>query len=182
MSWEDDTIQTLRESGHRLTPQRMLILSALRHANGHMTTSEGLEHVRESYSYIDASTVYRTLGMLKNLRLIAETNIGTGESFYQWLAQNRHHHLICRECGKLTRLDHKCLASLGTEILEEYGFKAYIDHFAVHGMCEGCAAKESPSLQQAQDRLSILALAGAGDSGPRPLEGDRLEEGAPHGH
>ena len=73
MSCQDHSIQTLRDSGHRLTPQRVLILSTLRGADGHMTASEVLEHVRESYPYIDASTVYRTLGVLKNLRLIAET-------------------------------------------------------------------------------------------------------------
>jgi len=148
MGWEDDTVQTLRESGHRLTPQRMLILSALRHADGHMTATEILDHVRESYSYIDASTVYRTLGVLKNLRLIAETNIGGGESFYEWLHQNRHHHLICRECGSLTRLDHQYLAGLGADILEAYGFRADIDHFAIHGLCEKCASN-SPELADA---------------------------------
>ena len=143
MSWEDDTIQTLRESGHRLTPQRMVILSALRHADGHMTASEILDHVRDSYPYIDASTVYRTLGVLKNLRLIVESNISGGESFYEWVGQNRHHHLICRECGNLTRLDDQYLAGLGTEILEDYGFKADIDHFAIHGVCEDCASSSS---------------------------------------
>ena len=90
MSCEDHSIQTLRESGHRLTPQRVLILSALRSAEGHMTAAGVLDHVRESYPYIDASTVYRTLGVLKNLRLISENNITGGESEYEWLHQNRH--------------------------------------------------------------------------------------------
>ncbi len=141
MSCEDHSIQTLRESGHRLTPQRVLILSVLRRAEGHMTASEVRDHVKESYPYVDASTVYRTLGVLKNLRLISENNITGGESEYEWLHQNRHHHLICRECGELTRLDHRYLASLGTEILEDYGFKADIDHFAIFGLCTGCVSE-----------------------------------------
>ena len=140
MSCEDHSIKTLRESGHRLTPQRVLILSALRSAEGHMTASGVLDHVRESYPYIDASTVYRTLGVLKNLRLISENNITGGESEYEWLHQNRHHHLICRECGNLTRLDDSYLASLGTEVLEDYGFRADIDHFAIFGLCAACVS------------------------------------------
>ena len=144
MTCEDHSIQTLRESGHRLTPQRVLILSALRRAEGHMTASEVLDHVRGSYPYIDASTVYRTLGVLKNLRLISENNITGGEAEYEWLHQNRHHHLICRECGNLTRLDHSYLASLGTEVLEDYGFRADIDHFAIFGLCAGCAPDTRP--------------------------------------
>ena len=138
MSCPDHSIRTLRESGHRMTPQRVLILSTLRGADGHLTASEVLDSVRESYPYIDASTVYRTLGVLKNLRLIAETNISGGESVYEWLHQNRHHHLICRSCSNLTRLDHSYLASLGTDILEDYGFMADIDHFAIFGLCREC--------------------------------------------
>ena len=39
MSCEDHSVQTLCDSGHRLTPQRVLILSSLRHADGHVTAS-----------------------------------------------------------------------------------------------------------------------------------------------
>ena len=80
MSCEDHTVQTLRDSGHRLTPQRVLILSSLRHADGHVTASEILDQVRESYPYIDASTVYRTLSVLKKLRLVSETDLGRGRN------------------------------------------------------------------------------------------------------
>ena len=38
----------------------------------------------------------------------------------------------------------KYLASLGTELLEDYRFQADIDHFAIFGLCEEC-------LQSARD-------------------------------
>ncbi len=138
MSCEDHSVRTLRDFGRRLTPQRVLILSSLRHADGHVTASEILNEVRESYSHIDASTVYRTLSVLKELRLVSETDLGAGETFYEWLRQDRHHHLICRGCDRLTRLDHEYLASLGAEILDEHGFKADVDHIAIFGLCANC--------------------------------------------
>lgn len=138
MSCEDHSVQTLRDSGHRLTPQRVLILSSLRHADGHVTASDVLDQVRESYPYIDASTVYRTLGVLKKLRLVSETDVGAGEAIYEWLHQDRHHHLICRKCDRLTRLDHEYMVNLGTEILDGYGFKADVDHIAIFGLCGDC--------------------------------------------
>ena len=138
MSCEDHSVQTLRDSGHRLTPQRVLILSSLRHAEGHVTASDVLDQVRESYPYIDASTVYRTLGVLKKLRLVSETDMGAGETIYEWLHQDRHHHLICRKCDLLTRLDHEYMVNLGTEILDDYGFKADVDHIAIFGLCSDC--------------------------------------------
>ncbi len=141
MSCEDHSVQTLRDSGHRLTPQRVLILSSLRHADGHVTASEILDQVRESYPYIDASTVYRTLSVLKKLRLVSETDLGAGESIYEWLHQDRHHHLICRGCDQLARLDNEYMVNLGTEILDDYGFKADVDHIAIFGLCADCISE-----------------------------------------
>jgi len=140
MSCEDATVQVLKESGQRLTPQRLLILSALRHAPGHMIAAQILDQVRESYPYIDASTVYRTLGVLKSMRLVSETDIGGGEYQYEWLDQERHHHLICRQCESVTLLDHRYLEDLGAEVLDDYGFQPDIDHFAISGLCSECRA------------------------------------------
>ena len=140
MSVEDAAMQALKESGHRLTPQRMMVLSAVRQAGGHLTAAEILEQVRETYPYIDVSTVYRTLAVLKEMRLVSETDMGGGEASYEWLEQQRHHHLICRTCDGVTVLDHKYLENLGAEILDDYGFGADIDHFAIFGLCRACEA------------------------------------------
>ncbi len=139
MATDDTTMQALKESGLRLTPQRLMVLTAVRQAKGHMSAAEILDEVKESYPYIDASTVYRTLGVLKEMRLISETDMGGGESRYEWIEQDRHHHLICRNCDRVILLDHKFLENLGTEILDDYGFKADIDHFAIFGLCSDCA-------------------------------------------
>ena len=138
MSCEGETVQTLKKSGHRPTPQRLMILSEVRHAGEHVTAAQILDRVKVSYPYIDVSTVYRTLSVLKQMRLVSETDMGGGESTYEWIEQARHHHLICRGCDRVTLLDHKYLASLGTELLDDYGFQADIDHFAIFGLCEEC--------------------------------------------
>ena len=142
MTTEDATMLALKESGLRLTPQRLMVLSAVRNSGGHLSAGEILEDVKASYPYIDASTVYRTLGVLKQMRLISETDMGGGESRYEWIEQERHHHLICRSCDKVVLLDHKYLENLGTEILDDYGFMADIDHFAIFGLCVECRDKD----------------------------------------
>jgi Fur family ferric uptake transcriptional regulator len=116
-----------------------MILSALRHASGHQTASEIYDFVREEYPYVDISTVYRTLTVLKALRLVSETDMGTGEAIYEWVrGEGRHHHLICRNCGPVGELDHAHLENLGAEILSESGFKPDLDHFAIFGLCPSC--------------------------------------------
>ena len=39
MSCEAATMQVLKESGHRLTPQRLMVVSAIRHTAGHLTAA-----------------------------------------------------------------------------------------------------------------------------------------------
>ena len=138
MSCENATAQALKDSGHRLTPQRLMILSAVRHTNGHVTAAQIMGEVREGYPYIDASTVYRTLGVLKKMRLVSETNMGSGESVYEWIDQSRHHHLICKSCGGVTLLEDRYVASVGADVMADHGFQADLDHFAIFGLCASC--------------------------------------------
>ena len=139
LSCETETVQVLREAGHKATPQRLMILSALRHADGHLTAAEIYEQVRLDYPYVDISTVYRTLTVLKELRLVSETDMGTGDASYEWVRQQRrHHHLICRNCDSVASLDHRYLEDLGAEIMAESGFKPDLEHFAIFGLCAKC--------------------------------------------
>ena len=139
MSCETDTVEVLRNTGHKATPQRLMILGALRHASGHLTANDIHSEVQEEYPYVDISTVYRTLGALKELRLVSETDMGKGDTSYEWVQQQGlHHHLICRKCDAVTSLDHHYLEDLGTEIMAESGFKPDLDHFAIFGLCAEC--------------------------------------------
>ncbi len=138
MSCEQATAQTLKETGHRLTPQRLMILSAIRHADGHKTATEILEEVKESYPFIDASTIYRTLNVLKEIRLISETNMGGGDYQFEWITPVRHHHLICRTCDRVVLLDHNHMEALGEQVMQEHGFETDIDHIALFGTCREC--------------------------------------------
>ena len=139
MSCETETVQVLRETGHKATPQRLMILAALRHAAGHMTASEIYDQVVAEYPYVDISTVYRTLSVLKDLRLVSEIDMGVGDASYEWVpSEGRHHHLICRSCSAVLSLDHHYLEDLGAEILAESGFRPDLDHFAIFGVCASC--------------------------------------------
>jgi Fur family ferric uptake transcriptional regulator len=139
MSCETETVQVLRQRGHKATPQRLMILSALRHDAGHLTAGDIFDKVRVEYPYVDISTVYRTLAVLKELRLVTETDMGTGDTTYEWVRQQgRHHHLICRDCGSVASLDDHYLEDLGAEIMSDSGFKPDLDHFAIFGLCANC--------------------------------------------
>jgi Fur family ferric uptake transcriptional regulator len=141
VSCETDTATILRASGQKVTPQRMLILGCVRHASGHITAPQIIREVRLAYPHIDASTVYRTLASTKDLGLISETRLGSGDSLFEWIGEDRHHHLICRVCGSITSLEEHHFDTFGETLKSETGFEADLDHLAIFGLCKNCAAK-----------------------------------------
>jgi Fur family ferric uptake transcriptional regulator len=144
VSCEEDTAAVLRAAGQKVTPQRMLILGSLRHAEGHVTATQVLESVRLTYPYVDASTVYRTLAAAKELRLVSETDMGSGDNSFEWIGVNPHHHLICRICGSVSSLGESHIEALAAALDLEHGFQADIGHIAIFGVCQDCRAKSLP--------------------------------------
>jgi Fur family ferric uptake transcriptional regulator len=138
MSCERDTAVLLREAGQKVTPQRVIVLCAVRHAGAHVTAPRIIDDLRESHPYIDGSTVYRTLASASDLGLVSETDMGAGDTEFEWVGVNRHHHLICRTCGGVESLDNTYLDGLATLLYEEVGFQADLGHFAIFGICKEC--------------------------------------------
>lgn len=138
MSCEDTTADLLRKAGHKMTPQRMLIVNALRHAHGHMTAAQIAEQVRETYPFVDVSTVYRTLDVLKRMRLATVIDIGQGDVVFEWLSGEPHHHLICHVCRGLQEIPHEPIQQLGADIEARNGFVPDMVHFAIFGTCREC--------------------------------------------
>ena len=138
MAEYSDMAATLREVGYRLTPQRMMILAAIYERDGHVTAEAIHERVTQQYPFVDISTVYRTLQLLKKLRLVTETDLGEGVVEYELRERGRHHHLVCRQCGKTAPLDHSYLKPLSDRLEEAYGFQADLEHFAIFGVCSRC--------------------------------------------
>ena len=135
--------EVLRKKGHRLTPQRILILKAIYTSNSHISAEEIYEQLHASYPYSNISTVYRTLELLKELNLVTETNFGDGRARYHSAKKGHHHHLVCHICGKIMDLDESVLSPLKDALLRDYGFAADLKHLAISGECQDCRSKES---------------------------------------
>jgi len=132
---------SLREVGYRLTPQRMLIVSIIHDSKGHVSAEDVHQRVKEQYPFVDISTVYRTLQLLKRLRLVTETDLGDGSVRYELSQAQRHHHLVCRQCGKTFALDDEMVEPLRSRLMGTHGFAADMEHFAIFGRCRACRSE-----------------------------------------
>jgi Fur family ferric uptake transcriptional regulator len=135
-------VESLQQEGYRLTPQRMMILAIIDDSMSHMSAEEIHQKVREHYPFVNISTIYRTLNLLKKLRLISETDMGEGYVRYELLERKRHHHLVCRQCGGSFAFEHELLKPLQLRLLKKYGFTADLDHFAIFGLCQRCRSAQ----------------------------------------
>ena len=138
MNQSGDLGGKLSEQGYRLTPQRMMILSAIEDSNGHISADEIYTQVVARYPHVNISTVYRTLELLKRVGLVTETDLGGGRVRYHPADKGHHHHLVCQECGAIVDLDESVLSPLKSVLLRDYKFVADLRHLAIFGRCVNC--------------------------------------------
>ena len=134
-----DIISKLGELGYRMTPQRLMIVSAIETSDHHISAEEIYAQVAAKYPHVNISTVYRTLEMLEQLGLVTKTDLGEGRVRYHPVGKGHHHHLVCRECGAVIDLDESVLSSVKDVLLRDYGFVADLRHLAILGRCAKCS-------------------------------------------
>ncbi|MBN1626464.1 MAG: transcriptional repressor [Deltaproteobacteria bacterium] len=87
-----------RNSGLKVTHQRMEIFRELLTADDHPTADILHQRIRNKLPTVSLDTVYRTLATLADCGLINRVN--TSESLARFEVRKApHHHLICRRCG-----------------------------------------------------------------------------------
>lgn len=133
---------TLHAHGMRLTPQRQLVLDAVR-ALRHATPEQVCQHVQHTAPTVNITTVYRALDLLEELGLVRHTHLGHGAPAYSAQA-HEHVHLVCHRCGRVAEVPSDVLNSVAGQIRTEYGFALDVCHLALSGTCQDCLTRENP--------------------------------------
>ena len=95
-----DFESSCRNSGLKVTHQRLEIFRELLTSMDHPTADILHQRIRNKLPTVSLDTVYRTLATLADCGLI--NRVDTSESLARFEAgQVRHHHLICRRCGDI---------------------------------------------------------------------------------
>ena len=129
----------LRASGHRLTPQRELVLAAVERL-GHATPDEVFAEVRTHSDSINLSTVYRTLELLDELELIRHAHLSDRAPTYHSASGHEHAHLVCRTCRKVISIDTAEMERAIGRMAAERAFRPDYGHLTVFGTCADCVA------------------------------------------
>lgn len=134
-------VEEFSAKGLRLTAQRRAVLEVIETAEEHLDAASLLKLARQKDAAIDRATVYRTLELLKKLRLVDELDLMhlNGEKHYYELRTGRDHiHLACFRCGKIEEFGSPLFERLKQEIARERGFHVNVVRMEVGGRCNNC--------------------------------------------
>ena len=131
---------TLHQRGMRMTPQRQLVLDAVREL-GHATPEQVCRRVQGTASTVNITTVYRALDLLEDLGLVRHTHLGHGAPTYS-VEEHEHVHLACHRCGRVDEVPCEMLDELAERLLRARGFALDATHLALSGTCRDCRSTE----------------------------------------
>jgi Fur family ferric uptake transcriptional regulator len=132
-TWREE----LRSRGYRATPQRRLVLEAVRDLD-HATPDTIRDRVQQTSAELNLSTVYRTLDLLERIGLVTHTHLGAGSPSYHLAEEADHLHVVCRSCGAVADTPLGLADGLVERLRDDAGFEADARHLTVFGRCRAC--------------------------------------------
>ena len=131
----------ISSSGGRMTAQRAALLSIIQESTEHLDAEEIHRRARERGERVSLSTVYRTLGLLKNLKLVDELHLWDEHHHYESRTVAEHCHLLCRVCGGVTEISGPAVKRMKAIAVKGNGFQIERAQIDFEGVCEMCREK-----------------------------------------
>lgn len=136
----------LHTQGYKLTPQReATLLVLLEREEDHLSAEEVFLLVKEKAPEIGLATVYRTLELLSELKIVDKINFGDGVSRYDLRkegVEHFHHHLVCMECGSVEEIIEDLLSDVEKIVEEDWQFQVKDHRLTFHGICKQCQSNK----------------------------------------
>ena len=121
-------MEIIRQSGYKVTPARKLVFEILKGTHKPMSAKNVFEAAAKK---IDMASVYRALQLFVAIGIAYKEKAEDMDLYY--LAEKKHHHIICRECGysECIPCDH---------IFRSVKNFSKIDHdLSISGLCKNCS-------------------------------------------
>jgi Fur family transcriptional regulator, peroxide stress response regulator len=129
-----------RETGLKLTPQRLAILHYLDGNTEHPSAEDIYKTVSKKYPTMSLATVYNTLEALRQRGHLRELTIDPSKKRFD-PNPKPHYHLICVRCKNTVDI-HRVI-KIPVPQKESKGFKIIGHHIEFYGLCPRCKKSET---------------------------------------
>jgi Fur family peroxide stress response transcriptional regulator len=135
------SIEALRSKGYKATPQRIAICRFALNSRDHPSAQQIYDEVKKKHPTLSLATVYKTLGVLKDLNLIQELDLPQGQARFDSYMKP-HINLICLRCGNITDLNDTTAIEITKKVAAAAKFKPSGQRIDIFGICARCSAAE----------------------------------------
>jgi len=115
----DNLLAILRQCGIHPTPQRMAVVAYILDTASHPSADQVLEAVRRQCPTISRATVYNTLNLLVEKRLLKTQLLREGTVVFDSHV-TQHHHFIDEETGAIYDIPWNALKVTGEKALKNF--------------------------------------------------------------
>ncbi|MDY0233088.1 MAG: Fur family transcriptional regulator [Sulfurimonas sp.] len=133
----------LKKNSLKFTIQREVILETLYNSDEHLTP-EALHHlIQEKFPDLNTgiATVYRTLSLLEDSKMVTSLSFGAQGKKYELGAKEHHDHFICTECGDIVEFVDEEIEKRQHAIADKLNFKMQDHSMQIYGICANCQTK-----------------------------------------
>ena len=120
-----------------MTKYERAIYDSIRMSHEHLTANQIFEKLKERYSDVVLATVYNNLNKLWESGLIRKVSIEGMPDRYD--STQKHDHLVCRRCGKISDI---CFADLTAPLRSQLGEDFLFYDLKVFYLCPECRKLE----------------------------------------
>jgi len=133
----------LKESGYKLTGPRLAILEILAVEKGHFSIADIYSKIRLKDKGIGIATVYRTVDLFLETGILRVLTLKNSQPCFELNRPgDHHHHLICRNCGRITEFESCNFKSIAGEIEKKTRFRIEEHTLEAYGLCPECSSQK----------------------------------------
>ena len=115
------------DRGIKMTEQRRLIARVLSESDDHPDVEEVYRRATRIDPHISLATVYRTVRLFQEARILDRHDFGDGRARYEMVPDEHHDHLVDVKSGDVVEFRNEEIEELQRAIAERYGYRL-VDH------------------------------------------------------
>ncbi len=119
--------QSCVDRGIKMTEQRRLIARVLSASDDHPDVEEVYQRALRIDPHISLATVYRTVRLFQEARILDRHDFGDGRARYEMVPDEHHDHLVDVKSGVVVEFRNEEIEQLQRAIAERYGYRL-VDH------------------------------------------------------
>lgn len=141
-AWIEHAESELRQAGMRASAPRRAVLELIGGQECVLSAQEIAEKLRAAGRGVGVATVYRTLDLLNELKLVQRLDLGGGSARYEPAmpgGEHHHHHLVCDRCGRVTPFEDVGLERAIERLSQRLEHRVGEHDVVLRGNCPRCA-------------------------------------------